>query len=84
MNGVTQQTALDAAGLSAIAQAANGTYHAANDAAELAAVYDSIELTDTPRTELTGLAPYFMIAAALLGAAAMALSIVRTGRVIAP
>ena len=84
VNGVTQQTALDAAGLSAIAQAANGTYHAANDAAELAAVYDSIELTDTPRTELTGLAPYFMIAAALLGAAAMALSIVRTGRVIAP
>lgn len=83
VNGVTQQTALDAAVLTEIAKTADGVYHPAQDAAALTEVYDSIELVDKPRRELTGLAPYFMIAAALLAAAAMGLSLVRSGRVIA-
>lgn len=82
VNGVTQQTSLDAERLTAIADAADGTYHAAPDAATLTQVYEGITLTDTPRTELTGLAPYFMIAALVLAGAAAALSLMRTGRVI--
>lgn len=83
VDGVTQQTALDAAALQAIADAANGTYHPAVDAAALTSVYSSIDLKWTAVRELTGLAPYCALLALLAAVGAMAVSIVRTGRVIA-
>lgn len=82
VRGVTQQTALDEARLREIAQASNGQYHAATDASALAELYRSIDLVDTPRRELTGLAPYLMLAALVLTVAAACMSLVRTGRVI--
>ncbi|GAA1782582.1 MAG: VWA domain-containing protein [Actinobacteria bacterium] len=82
INGVTQQTQLDSRRLTDIADATNGAYHEASDAAGLTAIYQNIKLTDTSRRELTGLAPYFMIAGLLLAAAAAGVSLARTGRVI--
>lgn len=82
VDGVTQQTALDEGVLRSIAEAASGSYHPATDAAALKSVYSAIDLKWTVVRELTGLAPYLTLAAIVAAAAAMVVSIARTGRVI--
>lgn len=82
IDGFQVATALDEPLLRRIATTTDGEYFAAEDRAELARVYGSIDLAWTvepTRTEITAL---FAAAAALLLLAGAGLSLVRFGRVI--
>jgi Ca-activated chloride channel family protein len=82
VDGFSIATALDATTLKAIADTTGGTYREADDAASLAAVYDSIELNWTMRTiphEVTSLVAAL---AALLLAAGATIAVLRQGRVV--
>ncbi len=82
VDGFTAATRLDEAMLTAVADATGGRYLAAPDAQTLTDVYGSIDLamTSTPvRAEISAL---FAAVALLVLVAAVATSILRTGRVI--
>jgi Ca-activated chloride channel family protein len=82
VDGFQVSTALDEAMLRDIADTTDGTYFAARDAASLARVYDSIDLSWTARTEQREVTSWLAAAAALLLLAGAALSVLRSGRVI--
>ena len=82
VDGFSIATALDEATLAGMAETTGGTYHSADDAASLAAVYDAIEPTWTLRSVPHEVTSLVAALAALLLAAAVSLSVLRQGRVV--
>ena len=82
VDGFSIATALDAPTLQQIAETTGGTYHAANDAAALAQVYDSIQVEWVTRTVPREITSLFAGLAALLLLAGATVSVLRQGRVI--
>jgi Ca-activated chloride channel family protein len=82
VDGFSIATALDAATLEAIAERTGGTYREADDAASLAAIYESIELNWTMRTVPHEVTSLVAALAALLLAAGATIAVLRQGRVV--
>lgn len=82
IDGFSIATALDREGLTALAETTGGTYREADDAASLAAIYDSIELNWTMRTVPHEVTSLVAALAGLLLAAGATIAVVRQGRVI--
>ena len=82
VDGFSIATALDAPTLQRIAETTGGTYHAANDAASLAQVYDSIQVQWVTRTVPREITSLFAGLAALLLLAGATVSVLRQEGVI--
>jgi len=82
VDGFTLATRLDEGLLTAIADATDGSYHPASDAAGLTEVYESIELGWTVRKVPHEITSWLVAAALLFVAAGAGWSVLRTGRVI--
>jgi Ca-activated chloride channel homolog len=82
VDGFQISTALDEQTLRKIADVTGGVYHKASDAAELAKVYDSVDLAWTTRGERREVTSWFAIAAAVLLLLGATISVLRSGRVV--
>ena len=82
VDGFQISTALDEETLRKIADVTGGAYHNASDAAELAKVYDSVDLAWTTRGEKREVTSWFATAAAVLLLLGATIAVLRSGRVV--
>jgi Ca-activated chloride channel family protein len=82
VDGFSIATALDEPALRQVAETTGGTYRRASDAASLAAVYDSVELTWTTRSVPHEVTSLVTAVAALLLLAGASVTVLRQGRVV--
>jgi Ca-activated chloride channel family protein len=82
VDGFQISTALDEQTLRKIADVTGGAYHDASDQAELAKVYDSVDLAWTTRGERREVTSWFATAAAVLLLLGATISVLRSGRVV--